>query len=183
MRRPQGLNFFKGGNMPVPASPDKTFNQSCLPCSDPGFLGPFFRKKFWRTSSFLLVGTWCLITASALAQGPTFRSFFTKDLNQLIPATSFSKSDRIYLYTVWTGLTGDHDLKILWIRPDKQVQETTRFKVKIPPKTPNYTSWAWLSFKKSLLDVMSTEGKFIGPWRVKLFLDEKFLQEYTFTVF
>ena len=92
------------------------------------------------------------------------------------------KNDKIYLYTVWTGLAGEHEIKVLWIRPDKGVQETTRFKIKVPPNTQTYTSWAWLSFKKGLLDILPTEGKFIGPWKARLFLDEKFLMEYAFKV-
>ena len=166
----------------MPVIYKKAFNQSPLGSSDPEFPESFFRNRRWISRGFLFVGICWLFIVSAQAQSLTFHSFFTKDLNQLIPATSFSKSDRIYLYTIWTGLTGDHDLKVLWIRPDKKVQETTRFKVKVPPKTANYTTWAWLSFKKGLLDNLSTEGKFIGLWRVKLFLDEKFLSEYTLTI-
>ena len=117
-----------------------------------------------------------------LSQRLTHHSFFVKDLNQLIPTTSFSKSDKIYLYTVWTGLTGNHEIKVLWIRPDNKIQETTRFKVNIPPQTMTYTTWAWLSFKKGLMDFMSSDAKFIGPWKARLFLDEKFLKEYSFSV-
>lgn len=137
----------------------------------------------WIGRGFLIIGIWCLGVVSALAQGPTFHTILTKDLTRLVPATSFSKNDKIYLYTVWAGLTGDHEIKVLWIRPDKAVQETTRFKVKVPPNTPTHMSWAWLSFKKGLLDILPTEGKFIGPWKARLFLDEKFLMEYPFTVF
>jgi hypothetical protein len=136
----------------------------------------------WIGQGFLLIGIWCLTFVPALAQGPTFRSILTKDLTRLIPVTSFSKSDKVYLYTVWTGLAGEHEVKVLWIRPDTGVQETTRFKIKVPPNAQTYTSWAWLSFKKGLLDILPSEGKFIGPWKARLFLDEKFLMEYAFKV-
>ncbi|MGC1404112.1 MAG: hypothetical protein WA974_14435 [Thermodesulfobacteriota bacterium] len=139
-------------------------------------------KKSW-IQGFLLIGIWCLTFVPVLAQGATFHTILTKDLTRLIPVTSFSKNDKIYLYTVWTGLAGGHEIKVLWIRPDKGVQETTRFKIKVPPNSQTYTSWAWLSFKKGLLDILPTEGKFIGPWKARLFLDEKFLMEYAFTVF
>lgn len=140
-------------------------------------------NRRWIGRGFLIIGIWILTLALGQAQGPTFHTILAKDLTRLAPATSFSKNDKIYLYTVWSGLSGDHEVKVLWIRPDKAVQETTRFKIKVSPNTPTYTSWAWLSFKKGLLDILPTEGKFIGPWKARLFLDEKFLMEYAFTVY
>jgi hypothetical protein len=149
------------------------------------FLSTRNNRRLKRTrigKGFLFLGIWCLTLVPALAQGPTFHTILTKDLTRLVPVTSFSKNDKIYLHTIWTNLTGDHEIKVLWLRPDKKVQETTRLKVKIPPETPNYTTWAWLSFKKGLLDIMPTEGRFIGSWKSQLFLDEKLLKEYTFSV-
>jgi hypothetical protein len=180
MKPSRGVNHLPGAGMPI--IDNKVLTETPLRSSAPGFLKSFIGNRTRVILGFLFVGMGWLISASVQAQSVTYHSFFTKDLNQLNPVTAFSKSDRIYLYTVWTGLTGDHDLKVLWIRPDKKVQETTRLKVKVPPNTSNYNTWAWLSFKKGLLENLSTEGKFIGLWRVKLFLDEKFLMEYTMTV-
>jgi hypothetical protein len=141
-----------------------------------------FCRRIRALLILLLAAGWLLPWNTTLAEGPAFHSILVKNLKQLTPATSFSKNDQIYLYTVWTGLTGDHELKVLWVRPDKKVQETTRFKVKIPPNTRNYTTWAWLSFKKGLLDFMASDAIFIGPWKARLFLDDKFLAEYPFSV-
>jgi hypothetical protein len=116
-------------------------------------------------------------------QAPTFHSLLTKDLNRPNPATSFSKNDRIYLLTDWTGLQGPHEIKVLWIRPDKNVQETVRLKENISSNSSKYSSWAYLSFNKGLLNISPMEGKFIGPWKAQLFLDGKFLKEYDFSVF
>jgi hypothetical protein len=116
-------------------------------------------------------------------QGPSYHSILTKDLNHPIPITSFSKSDRIYLLTNWTGLQGPHEIKVLWIRPDKTVQETVRFKDNISSKSLNYSSWAYLAFKKGLLNISPLEGKFIGSWKAQLFLDGKLLEDYDFSVF
>jgi hypothetical protein len=120
--------------------------------------------------------------APAQTQGLTFHSILTKDLNRPNPATSFSKNDRIYLLTVWTGLQGPHEIKVLWIRPDKTIQETVRLKENISSKPPSYTSWAYLSFTKGLLNISPVEGKFIGAWKAQLFLDGKLLKEYDFSV-
>ena len=131
---------------------------------------------------FLLVGVFCLTAVLAQTKAPTFHSILTKDLNRLIPIASFSRNDRIYLYTVWTGLQGDHEIKVLWIRPDNKVQETVRIKENISSKIPNYTSWAYLAFTKGLLNISPFERNFIGPWKAQLFLDGKLLKEYDFSV-
>jgi hypothetical protein len=131
----------------------------------------------------VLITALLLFSASRVwSQGMTYQTIMVKDLNRLTPTTSFSKSDKIYLYTTWIALTGHHEIKVLWIRPDNKIQETTRLKVEIPPKTQTYTTWAWLSFKKGLLDFMSSDAQFIGPWKARLFLDDTFLKEYPFSV-
>jgi len=130
----------------------------------------------------LLIGICWPMILLAQAQSPTFYSILTKDKTRLNPVTSFSTTDQIYLYTIWTSLKGDHEIKVLWIRPDKTVQETSRFTVKIPPNAQNYTTRAWLFFKKGLLNISSIEEKFIGPWKARLFLDEKIMAEYGFSV-
>jgi hypothetical protein len=139
-------------------------------------------KRPWINRGLLLVGIWCFTVVSLQAQIQTFHSILTKNQTQLTPLTSFSLKDRIYLHTVWTGLKGDHEIKVLWIRPDKTVQETSRFTIKIPPDAQNYTTWAWLFFKKGLLNISAIEEKFIGPWKARLFLDDKSMAEYGFSV-
>ena len=116
------------------------------------------------------------------SRAPNFHSVLTKDLNRPAPATSFSQSDRIYLVTVWTGLQGAHAIKVLWLRPDKTVQETVRLNENIPSKPTTYTTWAYLSFTKGLLNLSPSEGKFIGSWKAQLYLDGNLLQEYDFSV-
>jgi hypothetical protein len=123
------------------------------------------------------------VQSRAQTQALTFHSILTKDLNHQIPVTTFSKNDRIYLLTVWTGLQGPHEIKVLWIRPDTTVQETVRLKENVSSKTPTFTSWAYLSFSKGLLNLSPLEGKFIGTWKAQLFLDGNLLKELAFTVF
>jgi hypothetical protein len=112
-----------------------------------------------------------------------FHSILTKDLNRRVPASSFSKTDRIYLVTVWTGLQGPHEIKVLWVRPDNKVQKTVRLKENIPSPSPTYTTWAYLTFTKGLLNISPSEGKFIGAWKARLYLDGNLLKEFDFTVF
>jgi hypothetical protein len=113
---------------------------------------------------------------------PTFQSLLTRDLSNLTPDTRFSLNDKIHLYTVWTGLKGSHELMVKWVRPDGKVQETTRFKFSVPAGDVNYRTWAWLSFKKSLLNITTADSKFIGAWKARLFMDEKLTAEYPFQV-
>jgi hypothetical protein len=119
---------------------------------------------------------------SAEVEKPTFHSVLTRDLNHLFPETRFSRSDRIYLNTTWTGLKGKHEVKVLWIRPDQKVQETTRFSFTVPSGNSSYQTWAWLAFKKGVLNISPGDTKFIGPWKAQLYLDGRLLTEYPFTV-
>jgi hypothetical protein len=112
----------------------------------------------------------------------SFTSVLTKDLKRIIPSTSFSRKDRIYLYTTWTGLAGPHEIKVLWVRPDGKVQETVRIKENVPPHNPTFITWAYISFKKGLLNITPFEAKFVGQWKAQLFLDGKLLKEYPFSV-
>jgi len=113
---------------------------------------------------------------------PIFHSVLTRDLNRLIPETRFSRSDRIYLNTTWTGLKGKHEVKVLWIRPDQKVQETTRFPFSVPNGNSSYQTWAWLAFKKGVLNISPGDAKFIGSWKAQLYLDGRLLTEYLFSV-
>jgi hypothetical protein len=136
-------------------------------------------------------GPWWLIAALLIlvlpitlypAQAPTFQSLLTKDLTGLAPSTRFSLNDRIYLVTVWTGLKNAHQFMVHWVRPDQKIQETTRFKFSVPEGTINYRTWGWLSFKKRLWNLSSSESKFIGTWKARLYLDDQFLAEYPFEI-
>ena len=135
---------------------------------------------------FILILALLLLPAPVPVQAgaaPTFQSLLTRDLSNLTPATRFSLNDKIHLYTVWTGLQGSHALMVKWVRPDGKVQETTRFKFSVPAGDANYRTWAWLSFKKGLLNIRSGDSKFIGPWKARLFMDDKLMAEYAFQVF
>jgi hypothetical protein len=135
--------------------------------------------------AFLLILALLLLPAPAAVRAgaaPTFQSLLTRDLSNLTPATRFSLNDKIHLYTVWTGLQGAHALMVKWVRPDGKVQETTRFKFSVPAGEVNYRTWAWLSFKKSLLNISAGDSKFVGSWKARLFLDDKLLAEYPFQV-
>jgi hypothetical protein len=137
-------------------------------------------RPWWLIAVLLLL----LIPSSLYSgQAPTFQSLLTKDLSNLVPGTRFSLNDRIYLVTVWNNLKNDHQLMVHWVRPDQKIQETTRFKFSVSDGAANYRTWAWLSFKKKLWNLSSSEGKFIGPWKARLFLDDKFLTEYPFEIF
>ena len=69
-----------------------------------------------------------------------------------------------------------------WVRPDQKIQETTRFSFSVDPGALTYRTWAWLSFKKKLWNLSSSEGKFIGLWKARLYLDDRFLMEYPFEI-
>jgi hypothetical protein len=144
-----------------------------------GYLGQANNRLRWLVPALLI-----LLTPNGLFPGqtPTFQSLLTKDLTHLTPAVRFSLNDRIYLVTVWTGLKNDRRLMVHWVRPDQKIQETTRFNFSVGEGALTYRTWAWLSFKKKLWNLSSSEGKFIGPWKARLYLDDRFLMEYSFEI-
>ncbi|MGA3083990.1 MAG: hypothetical protein ABSE95_04285 [Thermodesulfobacteriota bacterium] len=131
----------------------------------------------------MLMGIFLLTASGVRSQGPTFHSILTKDKALLTPDTYFSLSDRISLNTIWDGLTGTHEETVLWIEPEEKVHETTRFLFTVPSGNISCrTSACCLNFNKKRFFLSARQIKYIGHWRVQLFLDGKFLSEYSFYV-
>jgi hypothetical protein len=129
----------------------------------------------------LLAGLFFIGAAWGGSQTPTFHSFLTKDLIVPNPATQFTFSDRISLLTVWNGLTGTHNVAVLWINPQKNVYSTTEFTFKVPPGNISSRSMACcLSFRKRWFFLSNKRIKLLGSWKARLFLDGIFLAEYSF---
>jgi len=140
-------------------------------------------KKKGLHLGILLVGIFLLAASGEGSAKPTFYSFLTKDQTLLTPDTRFSRNDRVSLQTIWHGLTGTHDVAVLWIDPDKKVYQRTRFTFTVPFGNPSLqTSACCLDFFKNRFLLNNSVLKYIGPWRVQLFLDGKFLSEYSFDI-
>jgi hypothetical protein len=74
-------------------------------------------------------------------------------------------------------------VEVLWIDPDKNVYQTTRFTFTVPSGNNSFqTSACCLNFFKNRFLLNNTVLKYIGTWRVQLFLDGKFLSEYSFDI-
>jgi hypothetical protein len=132
---------------------------------------------------FILMGIWALTTASAGNSSPTFHSFLTKDQSSPSPATRFSFTDRIAFQTLWTGLSGTHEQTVLWISPGGNPHQKNQLIFTVPSGTQSYsTSTCCLDFKKKRFFLSSKQMKYIGIWRVQLFLDGKLLSEYSFYI-
>lgn len=86
--------------------------------------------------------------------------------------------------------TGDHQLKVLWVRPDGGVEQETTVKVKLSDQGQgNAMVWLLLNPEKdtvfadfSLGDLGRKAISFNGKWDFKIFFDKKFIQHEPFFV-
>ncbi len=142
-------------------------------------------KKYCLWQGIMLVGIFLLTTSGVGSQGPTFHSILTKDQISLAPDTRFSINDRISFQTVWTGLTGTHEEKVRWIRPNGITHEQTRLTFTIPSGNPSYsTSACCLEFPtKQMVFISAHRLSYLGTWRAQLFLDGRLLSEYSFSIY
>jgi len=132
----------------------------------------------------VLVGIVLLTTSGVGSSRLTFHSFLAKNQTNPTPETRFTYNDRISLQTIWNGLTGIHEEKVLWIAPDKKgVYLTNRFTFTVPSGNISYqTSACCLNFNKRKFFLPDTQLIYIGTWSAKLYLDGEFLSEFFFYV-
>ena len=101
------------------------------------------------------------------------------------PPTSFSMGEKIYaLLTVEENLTGKHRISFQWINPAGRLQE--RFDKQLADSRPGYRCWSWIKlsgdeFIPVSIGPFSTK-KFLGNWRVDVYLDGNFLTSEKFVV-
>jgi hypothetical protein len=130
------------------------------------------------------LGVFIPVVCGDAGQKSTFYSFLSKNQSLPAPETRFSYNDRISLHTTWTGLEGAHEKTIVWIAPENDTYQTNRVKFTVPTgKNTFQTMGCCLSFKKKKIFLSTRQITYFGLWRVQLFLDGKFLSEYSFQVF
>jgi hypothetical protein len=145
--------------------------------------GEMRNSKVCLWLSIIMVGIGVMTASGAGNTNPTFHSFLTKDPKSPTSATDFSLNDRVSLQTIWTGLTGTHEEKVLWIKPNGTTYEKIQFVFTVPPGTLSYrTSACCLEFRKKRFLISPRELSYFGTWRAQLFLDNKLLSEYSFFV-
>ncbi|MDZ7316751.1 MAG: hypothetical protein ONB24_11550 [candidate division KSB1 bacterium] len=80
----------------------------------------------------------------------------------------FFVDDVIYIWLSWVNVSGQHELKVLWVDPnDKTIEATSTFE----SKTGKMVTYMWL-------DTSLTAPT--GKWVAEVYLDNKFVRSYGF---
>ena len=100
-------------------------------------------------------------------------------------SAQFSLGEKIYATVLLKLLErGDHSLSFLWINPEGTVQE--RYRKDFFSPGGNYRCWSWLELVGEELIPISIgsfgSGRFLGRWKVRVYLDGAFLTGRGFVV-
>lgn len=129
-----------------------------------------------------------------IAEGMTakirYMLFMTKDLNERSHIEVFDCRDTIYIYVTWQDIDkGNHTLTAFWFNPKGKQQEATMYEFYVPQKRSDINSWLWLKLHGATGSKLARAfnpqigyEKFIGKWKVKLYLDNNYLTKRDFVV-
>lgn len=116
------------------------------------------------------------------------RVYVTNDLNTRKPVEGFDCKDTVYVVVPDVARKGSHKLEVYWIPPSSGArQEYT--KAGFAVETMPMDAYALLKFNNSLagrlftgIDPSAGMEKFIGKWKVKVYMDEKLIADKSFFV-
>jgi hypothetical protein len=133
---------------------------------------------------FLLAG---LPVTGSVAE-VTAPSYTLKLVNNLVDqntATEFDCRNRVYLMTTWFQVYGEHRITARWFNPEGTLQDQGH--LDFVGKQKETDGWLALEFLNVEGQAASTHlnaeaAKFYGKWKVRVFLDNNFLEEREFFV-
>lgn len=116
---------------------------------------------------------------------PSYTLKLTKDLIDQNSASEFDCRDRVYLMTTWFQVYGEHRITARWFNPEGALQDQGH--LDFVGKHPETDGWLALEFLNVEDQAASTHlnaeaAKFYGKWKVRVFLDDQFLEERKFFV-
>ncbi len=133
---------------------------------------------------FLLVGL--PVTGSvAEVNAPSYTLKLVKDLIDQQTASKFDCRERVYLMTTWFKVYGEHRITARWFNPEGMLQDQGHLDFVGQQKETD--GWLALEFLNVGDQAASTHlnaeaAKFYGKWKVRVFLDNNFLEEREFFV-
>ncbi len=136
------------------------------------------------TFLLLLVGL-PLIGSAAEMNVPSYTLKLVKNLVDQKAATEFDCRDRVYLMTTWLEVYGEHRITARWFNPEGALQDQGHLDFVGQRKETD--GWLALEFLNVADRAASTHlnaeaAKFYGKWKVRVFLDNQFLEERKFFV-
>jgi len=84
----------------------------------------------------------------------------------------FLQGDVVHIWLAWENVTGQHEIKIAWVKPNDDV-EVVSSKV-FESETGMLETYFWL-------DTSATAPT--GRWLAEVYLDDEFLRSYAFWIF
>ena len=123
-----------------------------------------------------------------IVEGAEYKTLIlTRDLYERKATDRFDcqKIVKIYAYIEWENISrGDHILEGVWFNPSGKQQEYTRYKFTVDEKTQQ-SAWLWIELHPAsgkFIDPFAGMGKFVGKWKVVLYLDGELLGKKIFYV-
>ena len=136
------------------------------------------------TILFLLAGL--PVTGSAAdVNVPSYTLKLVKNLVDRKTANEFDCRERVYLMTTWFKVYGEHRITARWFNPEGTLQDQGHLDFVGQQKETD--GWLALEFLNVENQAASTHlnaevAKFYGKWKVRVFLDNNFLEEREFFV-
>lgn len=136
------------------------------------------------TILFLLAGL--PVTGSfAEVHVPSYTLKLVKNLVDQQTANEFDCRERVYLMTTWFKVYGKHRITAHWFNPEGNLQDQGHLDFVGQQKETD----GWLALEFLNIEDRATSkhlnieaAKFYGKWKVRVFLDNNFLEEREFFV-
>ena len=116
---------------------------------------------------------------------PSYTLKLVKSLSDPLVAHEFDCRERVYLLTHWFQVYGEHRVTAHWFNPEGNLQDQGH--LDFVGNKNETAGWLALEFLNVGSRAASTHlnaeaARFYGKWKVKIFLDNNFLEEREFFV-
>ncbi len=116
---------------------------------------------------------------------PSYTLKLVKNLVDPQAANEFDCRERVYLMTTWFKVYGEHRITARWFNPEGTLQDQGH--LDFVGQRDETDGWLALEFLNVKDQAASTHlnaeaAKFYGKWKVRVFLDNNFLEEREFFV-
>lgn len=149
-------------------------------------LGPFINNIVTlRIVTVLLLLAGFPTGSVAEVNVPSYTLKLVKNLIEQETANEFDCRERVYLMTTWFKVYGEHRVTAHWFNPEGTLQDQGHLDFVGQQKETD--GWLALEFLNVEDRAASTHlnaevAKFYGKWKVRVFLDNNFLEERDFFV-
>jgi len=130
---------------------------------------------------FFATGVLIAFNCNLYAEKVKFDLVLCKDVAHNLPdkiTTRFSTDTKIYAYLYLDRIdNGKHTLRFDWYNPGGKLQESHIEQALVTEKA--YNIWSWIKLKEAKFVF---DSSFIGRWKIKIFINGKFLVEKYFNI-